>query len=47
MKTSPQRLLLLLLISILGVVTGTSCRTFQGFGRDVGHVGSHIERAAR
>ncbi|MCX6838834.1 MAG: hypothetical protein NTX35_13635 [Verrucomicrobia bacterium] len=46
MKTSPQRLLLLL-VSILGVVTVTSCRTFQGLGRDVGHVGTHIERAAR
>lgn len=47
MKTSPQRLLLILLVSVLGTVVGTSCNTFRGFGRDVGHAGHHIERAAR
>jgi predicted small secreted protein len=47
MKTTPQRLLLLILISVLGAFAGTSCGTFRGFGRDVGHVGHHIERAAR
>ncbi len=46
MKASTKRLALLLLASALLVMAGTSCRTFRGFGRDVEHVGSHIERAA-
>lgn len=46
MKTS-HKLILLLLTSAFWTVAGTSCRTFRGFGRDVEHVGSHIERAAR
>jgi len=48
MKTSPSihRALLLLAASLL-VVSVTSCRTFRGFGRDVQHVGGHIERVAR
>ncbi|MFN0075991.1 MAG: entericidin A/B family lipoprotein [Prosthecobacter sp.] len=47
MKTSHKHLVILLLASALWTVVGTSCRTFQGFGRDVEHVGGHIERAAR
>lgn len=47
MKTSIQRLAFLLLAGALCTVAGTSCRTFRGFGQDVEHAGSHIERAAR
>lgn len=46
MKTSSIRRTLLLLAASLVVVSVSSCRTFRGFGRDVQHVGSHIERAA-
>lgn len=45
MKTHTTRLTLLLLLTTLLVTLGTSCRTFRGFGRDVQHVGGHIERA--
>jgi predicted small secreted protein len=44
MKTSHKFVFLLLASAFLAA--GTSCRTFRGFGRDVEHVGSHIERAA-
>ncbi len=47
MKTSLKRLALLLLASAVFTLIGTSCNTFRGFGRDVEHVGDHIERAAR
>lgn len=47
MNIFTTRFALLLLASALLVMAGTSCRTFRGFGRDVEHVGSHIERAAR
>jgi predicted small secreted protein len=47
MKTSIHRLAFLLLAAALCTVAGTSCRTFRGFGQDVEHAGSHIERAAR
>jgi predicted small secreted protein len=46
MKTSKNNLILLILTSILFAVIGTSCRTVQGFGRDVEHTGDHIENAA-
>lgn len=47
MKTSIQRITLLVLASAVWTLVGTSCRTVRGFGRDVEHVGGHIERAAR
>jgi predicted small secreted protein len=37
----------LLLASLILVCVSTGCRTFRGFGQDVSHAGSHIERAAR
>jgi predicted small secreted protein len=46
MKTSQKNLILLILTSVLFAVVGTSCRTVQGFGRDVEHTGDHIEKAA-
>lgn len=46
MKTSPNRLLILLLAAALLSIAGTSCNTARGFGRDVEHVGGHIEEAA-
>ncbi len=46
MKTSLKRIAFLLLASALWTVSGTSCNTIRGVGRDVGHVGGHIERAA-
>lgn len=46
MKTSHIRLLLVLLLAAFWMVAGTSCNTARGFGRDVEHVGGHIERAA-
>lgn len=47
MKTSFQRIALLLLASAVWTLVGTSCRTVRGFGQDVEHVGGHIESAAR
>lgn len=47
MKTSTSRLTLLVLASAVWTLIGTSCRTVRGFGQDVEHVGSHIERASR
>jgi predicted small secreted protein len=47
MKASPIRLSLLLLATALLAVGTTSCRTVRGAGRDVQHVGHHIENAAR
>jgi len=46
MKTSKTQLTLMLLAAVLCTLVGTSCNTFRGVGRDVGHVGHHIERAA-
>ena len=46
MKTSYNRLILLLLASGMLAIAGTSCNTTRGVGRDVKKVGSHIERAA-
>lgn len=46
MKTSPKSLTLLLIISALFALIGTSCRTVQGFGSDVEHTGDHIKDAA-
>ncbi|TDU71454.1 putative small secreted protein [Prosthecobacter fusiformis] len=46
MKTSRQRIVLLVLISGLFAILGTSCNTTRGFGRDVQKTGRHIERAA-
>lgn len=45
MKTNTKRIALLLLLTTLLVTLGSSCRTFRGFGRDVQHVGGHIERS--
>ncbi|MDI1313520.1 entericidin A/B family lipoprotein [Prosthecobacter sp.] len=47
MKTSFQRIALLLLASAVWTLVGTSCRTVRGFGQDVEHVGGHIENASR
>lgn len=47
MKTSQQRLAILLLASILTAIAGTSCRTVRGLGQDVEHAGHHIENAAQ
>ena len=47
MKTSSTRIALLVLASAVFTLVGTSCRTVRGFGRDVEHVGGHIEHAAR
>ena len=46
MKTSYKRLLFVLLASVVMTVIGTSCNTFFGLGKDVEHVGDHIENAA-
>jgi predicted small secreted protein len=47
MKTSYQRLALILLAAALITVIGTGCHTFHGFGRDMEHAGEHIENAGR
>jgi predicted small secreted protein len=46
MKTSFKRLSLLVLVSGLFAVLGTSCNTTRGLGRDVKKAGDKIERAA-
>ena len=46
MKTSITHLAFLFLATALVSLVFTSCNTFRGVGRDVGHVGHHIERAA-
>jgi predicted small secreted protein len=46
MKTSRKSLIILIITSALFAIIGTSCRTVQGFGRDVEHTGDHIEAAA-
>ena len=45
MKPSRKQLILIL-IATLAALFGTSCRTVQGFGRDVEHAGEHIEESA-
>jgi predicted small secreted protein len=45
MKTNTTRIALLLFLATLITTLCSSCRTFRGFGRDVQHVGGHIERA--
>ncbi len=45
--TTIQRISVFLLLSVLLVVFSTSCSTARGIGRDVGHAGNLIERAAR
>ena len=47
MKASQIRLSLLLLATALLAIGATSCHTARGVGRDVQHVGHHIENAAR
>lgn len=47
MKTSIQRIALLVLASVVWTLVGTGCRTVRGFGQDVEHVGGHIEHASR
>jgi predicted small secreted protein len=46
MKTSHIRIIFLILAAVLWTIVGTSCNTVRGVGRDVEHVGGHIERAA-
>ncbi len=47
MKTSSQRLILILIASALWLIGGTSCRnTVHGVGRDVERAGHNIHRAA-
>jgi predicted small secreted protein len=46
MKPNTSRIALILLLATLLTTLGSSCRTFRGFGRDVQHVGGHIERAS-
>jgi predicted small secreted protein len=47
MKTSHKRLVLILLAAAVMSMIGTSCNTLFGIGKDVEHVGDHIENAAR
>jgi predicted small secreted protein len=47
MKTKTSRILILLLASAMLALFSAGCGTVRGFGRDVEHVGDHIERAAR
>ncbi|MDP3851075.1 MAG: entericidin A/B family lipoprotein [Luteolibacter sp.] len=47
MKTSPNRIVLLLLASVLLALFGAGCATVRGFGRDVGTAGEHIEDSTR
>ena len=47
MKSTYQRIALLLLATVITALAGTSCRTVRGLGQDVQHAGSHIEGAAR
>jgi len=47
MKTTTKKILVIALASALTALLGSSCRTAQGFGRDVEHAGEHIEEAAR
>jgi predicted small secreted protein len=46
MKQNTSRIALILFLATLLTTLGSSCRTFRGFGRDVQHVGGHIERAS-
>ncbi|MEZ5384152.1 MAG: entericidin A/B family lipoprotein [Prosthecobacter sp.] len=46
MKSSQHRFVLLLLVSALWAVIGSSCNTFRGLGRDIERTGQKIERAA-
>jgi predicted small secreted protein len=46
MKTTPKRLVLILLSLALISLFGASCRnTFRGAGRDVENAGDHIQKA--
>ncbi|HQW27576.1 MAG TPA: entericidin A/B family lipoprotein [Verrucomicrobiales bacterium] len=45
--TRTQQISLFLLASLFVAIASTSCSTARGFGRDVSHVGHHIENAAR
>lgn len=47
MKTTPKKILILVLAAAMTALAGSGCRTAQGFGRDVEHAGEHIEEAAR
>ncbi len=46
MKLTHHRFILLLLVSALWTVLGSSCNTFRGLGRDIERTGQKIERAA-
>ncbi len=47
MKTSPKRLLLLVLTSALWTIFGSSCNTVRGVGRDVERAGDGIQNSTR
>lgn len=47
MKTTHQRMFLLILATALMALFGASCGTVRGFGRDVGRAGDNIEDASR
>lgn len=47
MNTSHHRLIILLLVSVVYTMIGSSCNTMRGVGRDVESAGNHIQHAAR
>jgi len=47
MKKTPHHFILLLLVTALWSILGTSCNTIRGVGRDIERTGQHIERATR
>jgi predicted small secreted protein len=47
MKTSYQRITLLVLATALLALFGASCSTVRGVGQDVEKAGEHIEDASR
>lgn len=47
MNTPSSRFTFVMLASALGMFFITGCNTVRGVGRDVQHVGNHIERATR
>ena len=46
MKTTHQRIIILILASALWAFLSASCGTVKGVGKDVDTVGDHIQRAA-
>lgn len=47
MKSKNKCTILILLASAIVALFGSSCRTVNGFGQDVDHVGEHIQHASR